>query len=84
MQEFIDQFKAIPVGSSLYTVMAHSSPDDEAGSVLGSVVTTDNCVTSMFGDTKLFFRHRPVEEDMALRPEWSSAYMNDCGTENCL
>ena len=83
LQEFIDQFKAIPVGSYLYAVKAHSNPDDE-GWFLGNAVTTDNCVTSKFGDTKLFFRHRPVEEDMALRPEWTSSYMNDCGTENCI
>ena len=80
----MDRFKTVPIGSKLYAVQAHSSPDDTQGSLLGYAVTTDNCVTSKFGDMKLFFRHRPVEEDMALKPEWKDAYMLDCGTENCL
>jgi len=84
LQELVDRFKTVPIGSKLYAVQTHSSPDDTQGSLLGYAVTTDNCVTSKFGDMKLFFRHRPVEEDMALKPEWKDAYMLDCGTENCL
>lgn len=80
--DFVGQFTALPVGTTLYNVMAHSSPDD-AGSLLGQVVTTDNCVTSKFGDSKLFFRHKPIEEDQALRPEWTDGYQADCGTDQC-
>ena len=83
-EEFMGQFTSIPVGTTLYNVMAHSSPSDEEGSLLGSLVTTDSCVTSNFGDTKLFFRHRPIEEDAALRVDWAADYETGCGKEDCL
>ena len=84
LQAFMDQFKAIPVGSKLYALRTFSSPADTVGTVLGHVVTTDKCTTSKFGDTEFFIRHRPMEEDMALRPEWADAYKEGCGLQNCI
>ena len=37
---------------------------------LGNIVTTSDVVTSMYGDTKLFFRHVRFEEDLEERPHW--------------
>ena len=82
--QFMKQFTKIPVGTRIYKVMAHASPSDKEGFLLGSVVTTDSCVTSNFGDTKLFFRHRPISEDAKLRSDWKDDYEAGCGLEDCL
>ena len=37
---------------------------------LGNIITTSDVVTSMYGDTKLFFRHVRFEEDIEARPHW--------------
>ena len=37
---------------------------------IGDIITTSNCVTSLWGDTMLFFRHTRFEEDIAEHPEW--------------
>ena len=34
--------------------------------------------SSKFGDTKLFFKHQWIEDDVALKPEWTDAYFNEC------
>ena len=75
--DFLNQFEALAPGSRLYTVKAKQNPQDP-GYVLGDVVTSDECVSSKFGDTKMFFKHQWIEEDIALRPEWSDAYYEDC------
>ena len=75
--DFLNQFEALAPGSRLYTVKAKQNPQDP-GYVLGDVVTSDECVSSKFGDTKMFFKHQWIEDDIALRPEWSDAYYEDC------
>ena len=73
------QYDNIAVGTKLYTVKAHKTPEDVEGVVLGDLVTTDACASgSLFGDTKLSFQHQWIEEDVALRPEWSAGYLSDC------
>ena len=71
-------FKKINVGTTLYTIKAMRNPEDGDGFVLGNVVTSDECVSSKFGDTRLFFRHQWIEDDIVMRPEWSEAYFDDC------
>ena len=80
MEEFMAQFDAIPVGTTIYTLKAYLSPDDSEGMVLGNLVITDNCVSSLYGDTRMFFKHQYIEDDIALKPEWTDAYFdNFCG-----
>lgn len=76
--EFMEQFKQIEVGANLFTLVGHENPDDIDGYVLGQVVTTDKCVSSKYGDTKLFFQHQYIEDDEELRPEWAEAYDHEC------
>ena len=78
MEDFLAQFEGIPIGSTVYVMKAYVSPDDKEGKVLGNIVTTDNCVTSLYGDTKMFFKHQWIEDDIALKPEWSDAYYDGC------
>ena len=54
------------------------NPEDSEMVTLGDVVTTDNCVSTKFGDTKLFFKHQWIEDDVALKPEWTDAYFDKC------
>ena len=37
---------------------------------IGEIITTSDMVTSMYGDTRLFFRHVRYEEDLDAKPEW--------------
>ena len=71
-------FKAIPVGTKLYTIKATENPENPIDSILGNLVTADECVSSNFGDTEMFFKHQWIEEDIALRPEWTDNYSTDC------
>lgn len=79
MQEFLNRLiDAVPEGSEVYTIKAKRSPKDEIGFELGSIVTTDECVSSYFGDSRLAFKHQGIDEDKALRPEWAAAYDEGC------
>ena len=71
--QLLKQLSGIPVGSELYEVVAHASPDDKlAGKTtrIGTLSTTGSCHQSLFGDLSLFFRHQRMEEDFAATPEW--------------
>ena len=74
LDAFMQQFREIPAGSIVYQIIAYQNPTDNIGIYLGDVVTKNKCVTSYFGDTKLFFKHQYITEDMELRPEWAEAY----------
>lgn len=76
--EFFKQFDDIAVGTAIYELRAHQDPEDVEGVLLGNVVTTESCVTSLYGDTKMFFKHQYIAEDKALRPEWADAYEAGC------
>ena len=49
----------IPSGTSLFDVMALAEPKELGGEEIqiGEIVTTSEMVTSIYGDTRLFFRH---------------------------
>jgi hypothetical protein len=72
------QFTDLSAGTTLYTLRGHRDPEDEYGLHLGHVVTTDKCVTSLYGDTKLFFKHQYIEDDRDAKPEWADAYDKEC------
>ena len=73
-----NNFKVLSSGTSFYNIKANRSPDDQEGFNLGEVVSNDECISSLYGDTKMFFKHQWIEEDVALRPGWSESYYNDC------
>ena len=62
----------------MYTIRAHNGPDDVEGIVLGDVITIDKCISSYYGDTRLFFKHQWIEDDAELKPEWKDAYFSEC------
>ena len=78
LEPFNKQFTDLPVGTVLYQLRGHQNPGDTEGVLLGDVVTTDNCVTSNYGDTKLFFKHQYIDEDKNLKPEWADGYDFEC------
>ena len=76
--DFYQQFTELETGTILYHFKGHQQPNDTEGVMLGDVITTDNCVTSHFGDTRLFFQHQYLEEDVELMPEWTDDYSQKC------
>ena len=46
--------------------------------MLGDVITIDKCISSYYGDTRLFFKHQWIEDDAELKPEWKDAYFSEC------
>lgn len=83
LPEFLKQFTDLPNGTILYRLKGHQNPNDKLGVNLGEVVTTDKCISSDFGDNKIFFRHQPIEEDKELMPEWADSYDKDCDSHLC-
>ena len=79
MKQFVD----IENGTAIYTLRGHESPDDEEGLPLGDVVITDKFVTSLYGDTRLFFKHQYIDEDKELMPDWANGYDAEC-TPYCI
>ena len=78
VEKFMAQFNDISVGTKIYSIKAFESPEDDEGIILGDVTTSEKCLTSKYGDTKLAFKHQWIDEDIALQPEWKESYYNDC------
>lgn len=68
-EKLLHDLSSIPVGTTIFDVYATSSPKATAKK-LGSMKTNGKCVQSIFGDTKLAFKHQRMEADFNLRPEW--------------
>lgn len=62
----------IPVGYNLFDMWCQEGPEALGYEMekLGEIITTSDMITSMYGDTKLFFRHVRFEEDLEERPHW--------------
>jgi hypothetical protein len=79
-----------PVGTTIYSVYAcgaaatteaEMTPTDGGLEVacaqpilLGDIVTTAQCTSSNYGDTKFHIRHQRIEDDWALHPEFLQQY----------
>eukprot|EP01064_Diplonema_japonicum_P025472 TRINITY_DN3689_c5_g1_i1.p1 TRINITY_DN3689_c5_g1~~TRINITY_DN3689_c5_g1_i1.p1 ORF type:complete len:335 (+),score=68.68 TRINITY_DN3689_c5_g1_i1:49-1053(+) len=63
-------YKQIPVGAVLYTVKALPEPGAVPVDV-GVIRSTSLIVSSKYGDTKLFFKHIPMDDDLKIHPEWT-------------
>ena len=62
----------IPTGSTLYQVWALDQPSQLGGQErhIADLVLVSDIITSMWGDTSLFFRHQDMAEDLEIHPEW--------------
>lgn len=62
----------IPKGSVLWNVYAWDQPQQLGGQeqLLGAIVLRSEMVTSHWADTKLFFKHQDMRDDLKLKPEW--------------
>lgn len=67
--QLLSGLSSIPVGTHLFDVYAKSSPTATAEK-LGELRTTTKCVQSLYGDSKLAFKHQRMEADFNARPEW--------------
>jgi len=70
--ELEDDLDTIEEGTLLWEVYAWDNPAELGGTecLIGSIVLTSPLVRSLYGDTKLFFRHQDMRDDLMLRPEW--------------
>jgi len=78
--ELMSQLSDIRAGSKLFDVYTYSSPTakkEGKREKFGTLTTTSQCVQSLYGDNKLFFRHQRMEEDFALKPEWIPSATSD-------
>jgi len=66
----IEQLRTIESGSVLYELYAKEDYD-AAPALIGRLKTTSAIESSVFADSKLFLKHQLMEEDFALRPEWT-------------
>jgi len=67
-----DDLATIEKDTVLWDVFAWDNPEELGGreELIGSLILTSPLVPSLWGDTKLFFRHQDMRDDFILRPEW--------------
>ena len=70
--DFIDIFAKIPAGTKLWTVYGMSAPEELGGTEMeiGSINSTSQFTSSLWGDDKIYFRHQRMAEDLKYHPEW--------------
>jgi len=68
----VDDLATIEKDTVLWDVFAWDNPEELGGreELIGSLILTSPLVPSLWGDTKLFFRHQDMRDDFILRPEW--------------
>merc|ERR1712126_410983 len=86
VNDWLDDLKSIPQGTTLYQVWAFDKPKELGGveAHIADLVLTSEMTTSVWGDKHLFFRHQDMAEDVALYPEWDD-YLTKFGipTDGC-
>jgi len=86
VNDWLDDLKSIPQGTTLYQVWAFDKPEELDGveTHIADLVLTSEMTTSVWGDKHLFFRHQDMAEDVALYPEWDD-YLTKFGipTDGC-
>merc|ERR1719348_2942876 len=86
VNDWLDDLKSIPQGTTLYQVWAFDNPEELDGveTHIADLVLTSEMTTSVWGDKHLFFRHQDMAEDVALYPEWDD-YLTKFGipTDGC-
>jgi len=67
-----ERMSAIPTGTVLYEVWAMNAPSTLGGTEtkIAEIVTKSELTPSMWGDTKMYFRHTRHDDDFRYRPEW--------------
>jgi len=63
----------ISQGSVLYDIFALDAPTELGGTELriGQIVTKSPFTSSNWGDEHLYFRHERMDDDLAIKPEWT-------------
>ena len=68
-----DLLTTVPKDSVLYRVHALDKPTELGGreQYIADLVLVSDMITSKWGDTRMFFRHQDMADDLRLRPEWN-------------
>jgi len=72
VHQVTEDLTSIPAGSTLYQVWALDQPSQLGGQEvhIADLVVVSDIVTSMWGDTSLFFRHQDMADDLVIHQEW--------------
>ena len=67
-----ERISEVPADTLLYTVWARDAPATLGGveTAIGEIWSKSEMTTSMWGDTKMYFRHARHDDDFRYRPEW--------------
>ena len=62
----------IPMNTVMYKVIAYDKPPEVGGeeNLAGWLVTRSDQISSKWGDQKLFFQHRRMDDDIKSRPHY--------------
>jgi len=86
VRPFTEDLVTIPAGSTLYEVWAMDQPTELGGVEIhiADLVLVSDMITSLWGDSNLFFRHQDMVEDVAINPDWKD-YLDTFGlkTSGC-
>jgi len=82
VRPFTEDLTSIPAGSTLYEVWALDNPAGLGGveKHIADLVLTSDMITSLWGDSHLFFRHQDMAEDVVIHPEWEE-FLDKFGIE---
>ena len=70
--DFRDQIGTIPINTALYKIFAFDEPPELGGEekLIGWLVSRSDQISSLWGDTQLFFQHRRLDDDIKRRPHY--------------
>ena len=67
--DFMSQLAAVSSGTTLYDVYAIDQPNQKEKKI-GSIKTTSQMTSSLWGDESMYFRHNYMDIDLEENPSW--------------
>jgi hypothetical protein len=73
VRPFTEDLVSIPVDTVLYRVLALDQPEEMGGTEqhIADLVLRSAMITSMWGDSWLYYRHDDEAHDLVIKPEWN-------------
>ena len=70
--DFRDQISIIPMDTVMFKILAFDEPPEFGGeaNLIGWIVSRSDQIDSFWGDTRLFFQHRRLDDDIQARPHY--------------
>ena len=70
--DFRDQISIIPTNTVMFKILAFDEPPEFGGeaNLIGWIVSRSDQISSFWGDSRLFFQHRRLDDDIQARPHY--------------